>query len=69
MILKTLMLKNHHGKKSNVVNKIKQAAKPAITREQMNKAVEYVTAGGKVEAIESKYKLTDEQRKNLTKTL
>ena len=60
---------NDHGKKSNVVNKIKQAAKPAITREQMNKAVEYVTAGGKVEAIESKYKLTDEQRKNLTKTL
>ena len=30
---------------------------------------EYVAAGGKVEAIESKYKLTNEQRKNLTKTL
>ena len=35
----------------------------------MTKAQEYVAAGGKVDAIESKYKLTDEQRKNLTKTL
>ena len=60
---------NDHGKKSSVVAKIKQAAKPAITKDQMAKAVEYVAAGGKVDAIESKYKLTDEQRKNLTKTL
>ena len=59
---------NNHGK-SNAVNKIKQAAKPAITNEQLAKAKEYVAAGGNVEAIESKYKLTDEQRKNLTKTL
>ena len=57
---------NDHGKKSNVVNKIKQAAKPAITAAQMKDAVKYVKAGGKVEAIETKYKLTDEQRKNLT---
>ena len=57
---------NDHGKKSNVVNKIKQAAKPAITTEQMKDAVKYVKAGGKVKAIETKYKLTDEQRKNLT---
>jgi len=57
---------NNHGKKSNVVNKIKQAAKPAITKAQLTKAKEYVTAGGKIEAIETKYKLTDEQRKNLT---
>ena len=57
---------NDHGKKSNVVNKIKQAAKPAITVAQMKDAVKYVKAGGKVEAIETKYKLTDEQRKNLT---
>ena len=57
---------NDHGKKSNVVNKIKEAAKPAITTEQMKDAVKYVKAGGKVEAIETKYKLTDEQRKNLT---
>jgi len=60
---------NDHGKKSTAVAKIKQAAKPAITKDQMAKAVEYVAAGGKVDAIESKYKLTDEQRKNLTKTL
>ena len=59
---------NTHGK-SKAVSKIKQAAKPAITKDQMAKAVEYVAAGGKVDAIESKYKLTDEQRENLTKTL
>ena len=59
---------NTHGK-SKAVSKIKEAAKPAITKDQMTKAVEYVAAGGNVEAIESKYKLTDEQRKNLTKTL
>ena len=59
---------NTHGK-SKAVSKIKEAAKPAITQDQMAKAVEYVAAGGKVDAIESKYKLTDEQRKNLTKTL
>ncbi len=59
---------NNHGK-SKAVSKIKEAAKPAITKDQMAKAVEYVAAGGKVDAIESKYKLTDEQRENLTKTL
>ena len=59
---------NTHGK-SKAVSKIKEAAKPAITKDQMAKAVEYVAAGGNVEAIESKYKLTDEQRKNLTETL
>jgi hypothetical protein len=57
---------NDHGKKSSAVKKIKQAAKPAITKAQLIKAKEYVAAGGKIEAIESKYKLTDEQRKNLT---
>ena len=57
---------NNHGK-SNAVNKIKQAAKPAITKEQLTKAVEYIKAGGSIEAIESKYKLTNEQRANITK--
>ena len=57
---------NDHGKKSSVIERV---TKPAITKDQMAKAVEYVTAGGKLEAIESKYKLTNEQRKNLTKTL
>ena len=59
---------NTHGK-SNVVSKIKQAAKPSITKAQLTKAKEYIAAGGNIDAIESKYKLTDEQRKNLTKTL
>ena len=57
---------NDHGKKSSVIERV---TKPAITKDQMAKAVEYVPAGGKLEAIESKYKLTNEQRKNLTKTL
>ena len=56
------------GKKpSNAVDKIKQAAKPKITANQLSKAKEYVAAGGKIEAIESKYKITDEQRKDITK--
>ena len=57
---------NDHGKKSNVVKKIKEAAKPAITADQMKKAKEYVGAGGDVKAIKSKYKLTAEQEKALT---
>mgnify|MGYP003154660071 CR=1 FL=1 len=56
---------NTHGK-STAVNKIKQAAKPAITKEQLAKAKEYITAGGNIAAIETKYKLTDEQRTSLT---
>ncbi len=53
-------------KPSKAIDKIKQAARPAITKEQLTKAKEYITAGGSVDAIETKYKLTDEQRKNLT---
>ena len=59
---------NNHGK-SNAVNKIKQAATPAITNEQLAKAKEYVAAGGSIDAIESKYKLTNEQKANIKKTL
>jgi len=59
---------NSHGK-SNAVNKIKEAAKPAITKEQLAKAKEYVAAGGSIDAIESKYKLTNEQKANIKKTL
>ena len=51
---------NDHGK-SKAVSKIKEAAKPAITKEQLKKAEEYVLAGGEVKAIETKYKLTIEQ--------
>ena len=53
-------------KPSKAVDKIKQAAKPNITADQLKKAKEYVAAGGSITAIETKYKLTDEQRKNLT---
>ena len=59
---------NNHNK-SNAVNKIKQAAKPAITSAQLTKAKEYVAAGGSIAAIESKYKMTDEQKTSITKTL
>ena len=68
------------GNKHGVVDKIKAKAKPVITADQMNKAEEYVKAGGEIKAIISKYKLTavqenklvklkiqDEQRKNITK--
>jgi hypothetical protein len=58
---------NNH--KSKAVNKIKTAAKPSITGKQMAQAKDYIAAGGKLDAIETKYKLTDEQRKDLTKTL
>ena len=51
--------------KSGAVSKIKQAAKPNITPDQMKKAKEYVTAGGDVEAIKTKYKLTAAQEKEL----
>ena len=55
------------GNKHGVVDKIKAKAKPSITKEQLVKAKEYVAAGGKIEAIESKYKITNEQRKDITK--
>ena len=56
-------------KPSKAVSKIKQAAKPAITKEQLTKAKEYVAAGGTIDAIESKYKLTNEQKADIKKTL
>lgn len=55
------------GNKHGVVDKIKAKAKPAITNTQMKKAEEYVLAGGDVNAIDKKYKLTLEQRKSLIK--
>ena len=55
---------NNHSK-SNAVNKIKQAAKPAITADQMKQAIEYVKAGGDIEAIKAKYKLNAAQEANL----
>jgi hypothetical protein len=54
---------NDHG--NGVVNRLKEKAKPGITVGQMKKALEYVSAGGSVEAIKSKYKLTEKQEKQL----
>ena len=56
---------NDHGNKSNVVSKIKAAAKANITTAQMVKAIEFCKAGGSIAAIKSKYKLTAGQEKNL----
>jgi hypothetical protein len=56
---------NDHGKKSNVVNKIKQASKTNITDTQMKDAVKYIKAGGNIEAIKNKYLLTSAQEKQL----
>ena len=52
-------------KPSKAIDKIKKAALPAITVEQMTKAKEYITAGGDINAIKSKYKLTPAQEKQL----
>ena len=54
---------NEHG--GNVVNRLKERAKPTITTDQLTKAKEYIAAGGKIEAIESKYKLTAADKKEL----
>ena len=56
---------NDHGKKSNVVKKIKQAAKQVITADQMKSAIDYVKAGGKVDAILKNYVLNANQVKQL----
>jgi hypothetical protein len=52
-------------KPSKAIDKIKKAALPAITEDQMKKAKEYVAAGGDINAIKSKYKLTSAQEKQL----
>jgi hypothetical protein len=53
------------AKPSGVIDKIKQAAKANISADQMKKALEFVSAGGSVDAIKSKYKLTEKQEKQL----
>ena len=52
-------------KSSTAVDKIKQAAKPSITPAQLAKAKDYIAAGGDLKAIESKYKLTEGDKKQL----
>ena len=56
---------NDHSNKSNVMTKIKQAAKQLISAEQMAQAKDYMLAGGDIEAIKTKYKLTAVQEKEL----
>tara|TARA_R100001443_G_scaffold65649_1_gene74870 strand:+ start:2395 stop:2982 length:588 start_codon:yes stop_codon:yes gene_type:complete len=56
---------NDHGKKASVVDNLKQKAKPAITADQLKKAMEYIASGGSIDAIKTKYKLTAAQEKNL----
>ena len=55
------------GNKHGVVDKIKAKAKakPDISAEQLQKAREYILAGGDIKAIESKYKLTAYSKKEL----
>ena len=57
---------NDHGKKASVVDNLKQKAKPVITTQQLKQAKDYIVAGGSLNAIKSKYKLTAEQEKALT---
>ena len=52
-------------KPSKAIDKIKQAAKQLISAEQMEKAKEFVAAGGDIEAIKTKYKLSKAQEKLL----
>ena len=54
---------NSHG----VVDKIKAKAKPTMNKDQFEKAKEYIQAGGKLEAIESKYILNSGQFSELRK--
>ena len=49
---------NTHGKAD---------VKPRITVDQFNKAKEYITNGGNVNAIKTKYKLTSKQEEELSK--
>ena len=55
------------GNKHGVVDKIKAKAKPAITEDQMKKAVEYLESGGDITAINKKYKMTNVQSNQLVK--
>ena len=55
---------NEHGKGS-VISKLKEKAKVNMTIEQLDKAKEYMAAGGKLDAIKDKYKLTAIQEKEL----
>jgi len=57
------------GKKatSTTIDKIKQAAKPIMTKNQFDKAKEYIEAGGDMKAIEAKYKINTQHLVELNK--
>jgi Zn-dependent alcohol dehydrogenase len=57
---------NNHGK-SKAVDKIKQAAKPVMTKDQYEKAREYIIAGGDMKAIEAKYRINTQHLIELNK--
>jgi len=52
---------NGGGKASQIVNK----AKPKMTKDQLNKAIDFVQKGGAITAIESKYNVTADQMEAL----
>ena len=54
---------NDHG--NGVVNRLKEKVIPSISAVQFLKAKEYMTAGGNINAIKSKYKLTATEEKTL----
>ena len=56
---------NDHG--NGVVSRLKEKTKPAITKEQLTKAKEYIAAGGSLKAIQTKYKLGGASIEELTK--
>ena len=56
---------NTHG--SSVVSKLKEKSKLEMTEESFSKAKEYMLAGGDIEAIEKKYKLTIAKKAELIK--
>jgi len=56
---------NQHGK--GVAAKVAAKTKPIITKEQMAKAISFISSGGDVNAIKNKYKLTPAQEKELSK--
>ena len=50
---------------NGIVSKLKEKAKVVITTEQMADAKKYIKAGGSIDAIKRKYKLTEVQEKQL----
>ena len=56
---------NEHGK--GIVSKLKEKSKLEMTEESFSKAKEYMLAGGDIEAIEKKYKLTIAKKAELIK--